>query len=79
MRIGLHTGGAFHTGTDASDYGGDGVHVAARIGAAARAAEILASRETLDGVSTAFRLSEPRTQALQGFDQSFELVSVDWR
>ena len=79
VRIGLHTGGAFHTGTDASDYGGDGVHVAARIGAAARAAEILASRETLDGVSTAFRLSEPRTQALQGFDQSFELVSVDWR
>ena len=79
VRIGLHTGGAFHTGTDASDYGGDGVHVAARIGAAARAAEILASRETLDGISTAFRLSEPRTQALQGFDQSFELVSVDWR
>jgi class 3 adenylate cyclase len=79
VRIGLHTGGAFHTGADASDYGGDGVHVAARIGAAARAAEILASRETLDGVSTAFRLSEPRTQALQGFDQSFELVSVDWR
>ena len=79
VRIGLHTGGAFHTGTDASDYGGDGVHVAARIGAAARAAEILASRETLDGVSTAFRLSEPRTQTLQGFDQSFELVSVDWR
>ena len=79
VRIGLHTGGAFHTGTDASDYGGDGVHVAARIGAVARAAEILASRETLDGVSTAFRLSEPRTQALQGFDQSFELVSVDWR
>ena len=34
VRIGLHTGGAFHTGSDASDYGGDGVHVAARIGAA---------------------------------------------
>ena len=79
VRIGLHTGGAFHTGSDASDYGGDGVHVAARIGAAARAAEILASRETLDGVSTAFRLSEPRPQVLQGFDQAFELVAVDWR
>ena len=75
----MHTGGAFRTGADATDYGGRGVHVAARIGAAARAAEILASRETLDGVGTAFRLSEPRTQALQGFDQSVELVSVDWR
>ena len=79
VRIGLHTGSGFHTGSDASDYGGDGVHVAARIGAIARAAEILASRETLEGVGTAFRLSEPRTQSLQGFDQSFELVAVDWR
>jgi len=79
VRIGLHTGGAFQTGSDATDYGGEGVHAAARIGAAARATEILASRETLDGVSTAFRLSEPRTQALQGFDKSFELVSVEWR
>jgi class 3 adenylate cyclase len=79
VRIGLHTGGAFHTGSDASDYGGEGVHAAARIGAAARAAEILASRETLDGFSTAFRLSEPRAELLQGFDQPFDLVAVDWR
>lgn len=79
VRIGLHTGGAFQTGADSSDYGGEGVHVAARIGAAARAAEILASRETLHGVSTAFRLSEPRAEVLHGFDQPFELVSVDWR
>jgi class 3 adenylate cyclase len=79
VRIGLHTGGAFQTGAEAIDYGGEGVHVAARIGAAARATEILASRETLDGFSTAFRLSEPRAELLQGFDQPFELVSVDWR
>jgi class 3 adenylate cyclase len=79
VRIGLHTGGAFHTGVDTSDYGGEGVHVAARIGAAARAAEILASRETLDGVGAAFRLSEPRAEALQGFEQPIEVVSVDWR
>jgi class 3 adenylate cyclase len=79
VRIGLHTGGAFHTGTDASDYGGEGVHVAARIGAAARAAEILASRETLDGVGSAFRLSEPRAEVFQGFEQPIDVVSVDWR
>jgi class 3 adenylate cyclase len=79
VRIGLHAGGAFHTGADAIDYGGEGVHVAARIGAAARAAEILASRETLDGVGTAFRLSDPRAEVLQGFEQPVEVVSVDWR
>jgi class 3 adenylate cyclase len=79
VRIGAHTGGAFQIGDDASDYGGQGVHVAARIGAAAAAAEILVSRETLDGVGTAFRLSEPRTEQLSGFDQPIEVVSVSWR
>ena len=33
VRIGAHSGGAFRTGADSSDYGGQGVHVAARIGA----------------------------------------------
>ncbi len=79
VRIGVHTGGAFHTGADSSDYGGQGVHVAARIGAAATAAEILVSRETLDGVGTAFRISEPRAEQLSGFDQPVEVVSVNWR
>jgi class 3 adenylate cyclase len=79
VRIGAHTGEAFRTGPDASDYGGQGVHVAARIGAAAGAGEILVSRETLDGVATGFRLSEPRAETLKGFAQPVEVVSVDWR
>jgi class 3 adenylate cyclase len=79
VRIGAHTGGAFHTDADYTDYGGQGVHVAARVGAAAGAGEILVSRETLDGVGTAFRLSEPRTEALKGFEQPLEVVSVHWR
>ena len=79
VRIGAHAGAAFRTDTGATDYGGQGVHVAARIGAAASGAEILVSRETLDGVATAFRLSEPRTQALKGFEQPIEVVLVDWR
>jgi class 3 adenylate cyclase len=79
IRIGAHTGGAFHTDADRSDYGGQGVHVAARIGAAAGAAEILVSRETLDGVPTAFRVSEPRAEQLKGFEQPVDVVSVDWR
>jgi class 3 adenylate cyclase len=79
VRIGAHTGGAFNTGSDVTDYGGQSVHTAARIGAAAGSAEILASRETVDGIATAFRLSEPRAQVLKGFEQPVEVVSVDWR
>ena len=41
--------------SESTDYGGQGVHVAARIGAAAGAGEILVSAETLDGVGAAFR------------------------
>jgi class 3 adenylate cyclase len=78
VRIGLHTGDGFKTGT-ADDYGGQAVHVAARVGAAARAAEILVSRESLEGVATRYRLSEPRAQQLQGLAQPLEVVSVDWR
>ena len=79
VRIGAHTGDAFRTGAEAADYGGQGVHVAARIGAAAGAAEILVSRETADGAGTAFRVSAPRAETLKGFDQPVEVVSVDWR
>ena len=46
-------------------------------GAAAQAAEVLVSRETLDGVDLGFRLSEPRTASVQGFDRPVELVSVE--
>jgi class 3 adenylate cyclase len=79
IRIGAHTAGAFHRDADFTDYSGQGVHTAARIGAAAGAREILVSRETLDGIGTAFRLSEPRAAVLKGFEQPVDVVSVDWR
>lgn len=79
VRIGAHAGGAFRTDAETADYGGQGVHVAARIGAAAKGAEILVSRETLDGAATTFRLSAPRAETLRGFEQPIEVVSVDWR
>ncbi len=79
VRIGAHAGGAFRTEGDATDYGGQGVHVAARIGAAATAGEILVSTETLEGVGSTFRLSEPRAETLKGLDQPVEVVSVVWR
>ena len=54
------------------------MHVAARIGALAQGGEILVSRESLDGGSR-FALSEPRAEALKGFDGEVELVAVAWR
>jgi class 3 adenylate cyclase len=72
----VHTGGAFHKHDD--DYGGEGVHMAARIGALARGGEILVSSESLDGGSR-FSLSAPRSEKLKGFDAPVELVAVDWR
>jgi class 3 adenylate cyclase len=79
VRIGMHTGEAFRTGTDGSDYGGQDVHIAARIGAAAGPAEIVVSTETLDGVGTIFRLSEPRAEQLKGIAEPVEVVSIEWR
>jgi class 3 adenylate cyclase len=76
VRIGAHAGDAFRTG---ADYGGQGVHVAARVGGAATAGEILVSVETLDGVGSSFRVSEPRSEALKGIEQPVDVVAVDWR
>ena len=76
VRIGVHTGGAFHKDDD--DYAGQGVHIAARIGALAQGGEILVSRESLAG-GTRFRVSEPRSEQLKGFEDEVELVAVDWR
>jgi class 3 adenylate cyclase len=79
VRIGVHSGGAFRTGDGYADYAGEGVHLAARIGAAAGAGEILVSRETLDGAGSSFRAAGERTEQLKGFDEPVEVVSVDWR
>jgi len=79
VRIGAHAGAAFRTDADATDYGGQDVHIAARIGATAAGAEILVSRATLDGAASSFRLSEPRTERLKGFEHPIEVVAVDWR
>ena len=75
VRIGVHTGGAFHHGDE--DYAGQGVHMAARIGALATAGEILVSHESVDGGR--YPLSEPRAEELKGFDEPVELVTVSWR
>ena len=76
VRIGLHTGGAFHRADD--DYAGQGVHMAARIGALAGGGEILISADSVDGASR-YALSERRVEELKGLDEPVEVRSVQWR
>jgi len=76
VRIGVHSGKAFHT--EDEDYTGQGVHMAARIGALAGGCEILVSTGSLDGAGR-FRLSEPRSETLKGFAEPVELAAVEWR
>ena len=79
VRIGAHTGDAFENVGDANAYGGEAVHLASRVGAAAGAGEILTSRETLEGAGSDFRTSNPRSETFKGFAEPVEVVNVDWR
>ena len=77
VRIGVHAAGAF--AKDDSDYGGHGVHEAARIGALAGAGEITASLETVRDGARHYPVSEPRTADLKGLSEQTEVVTVEWR
>jgi class 3 adenylate cyclase len=77
VRIGLHTGGAFHREGE-GDYAGHGVNVAARIGALAGGGEILVSCESIEA-GARFPLSQPRSEQLKGFEEPTDLVAVQWR
>ena len=76
VRIGLHAGEAFSK--DEVDFGGHGVHAAARIGALAGAGEIVASAETLAHGAVSYGVSEPRSAELKGISELVEVVSIDW-
>jgi class 3 adenylate cyclase len=77
VRIGVHTAEAAR---EAGDYQGRGVHVAARIGAAATGEEILVSAAALSAMkSVRFDLSDPRQLTLKGVAERVEVRSVRWR
>jgi len=77
VRVGLHTAEAIHEG---GNYRGRGVHVAARVGAAATRDEILVSQATVDAArQVKFTLSEPRTVQLKGVQEPVQVHSVEWR
>ena len=74
VRIGIHAADALHAD---GAYRGRGVHVAARVAAAATGGEILISSESLpDGMTNA--VTEPRSVKLKGLAQPLDVVSVVW-
>ena len=77
VRIGLHAAEATRQG---GDYSGRGVHVAARVGAAAERDEILVSEAVLDASGPIrFPLSEARPLQLKGVKEPVAVRAVDWR
>jgi class 3 adenylate cyclase len=77
VRIGLHAAAGTREGRN---YSGQGVHVAARIGAVAGSEEILATSAALAAAGRVrFPLSEPRSLTLKGVREPVEARSIDWR
>jgi class 3 adenylate cyclase len=75
VRIGVHRAEARVRGMD---YAGKGVHEAARIGSLAGGGEIVASRETVAGMTGRFPTSVPRSVTLKGVTGPVEVVTVEW-
>jgi class 3 adenylate cyclase len=77
VRVGLHTDEAT---LDGSDYRGKGVHLAARVGSAAGAEEIVLSAAALDAAGELrFPVSEVRLVELKGIEDAVELRTIEWR
>ncbi len=76
VRIGLHTSEVTRRG---ADYGGKGVHEAARISALAGAEEIVASAETVEAAGPGVSASEPRSVTLKGISRPVSVVAINWR
>ncbi|HET9498122.1 MAG TPA: adenylate/guanylate cyclase domain-containing protein [Candidatus Limnocylindria bacterium] len=77
VRVGLHAATATRKG---ATYAGRGVHVAARVGAAADREEVLVSAAVLDEAGAIrYTVSEPRVMTLKGVARPVEVRAVDWR
>lgn len=73
VRVGLHEAEATQKGLD---FGGKGVHTAARIGALAGAGEILASQEVVEAAGSRFPVSNRRSVQLKGVADAVEIASI---
>lgn len=75
VRIGIHSAQA--TARD-GDYTGRGVHVTARIAAAATAGEIVASYDALTAAGNAVRHVDERALDLKGLAEPVTVATVEW-
>jgi class 3 adenylate cyclase len=77
VRIGLHTDEATVAG---DDYRGGGVHLAARVGAAAGTDEIVVSDSSLAGTEAlGYPISDPRPVDLKGIKEPVLIRTIEWR
>jgi class 3 adenylate cyclase len=76
VRIGVHATEATERG---GDYGGRGVHEAARIAALAGGGEIVASEDTVAAAGDGFEASDPRDVELKGISEPVRVVTLSWR
>jgi class 3 adenylate cyclase len=77
VRIGLHTAEATR---QRRNYSGRGVHIAARIGAAATGDEILVSATVLAAAGDLrVGVSEPRELTLKGVREPVVARAIEWR
>ena len=77
VRVGLHTAEAT---LDGNDYRGQGVHLAARVGAVAEGDEIVISQAALDPVeSIPFPVTEGRVVELKGITDPVQVHTIGWR
>lgn len=76
VRIGLH---ATEATERAGDYGGMGVHQAARVGALAEGGEILATVGTLEAAGGGFAAGEAREVRLKGIADPVTVAAVEWK
>jgi class 3 adenylate cyclase len=75
VRIGVHATEAVDLG---DDYLGKGVHEAARVGAAARAGEILVTAAVIDAIGGNQAVSNHREVQLKGLALPLSVASIDW-
>jgi class 3 adenylate cyclase len=76
VRIGIHASEATQRG---GDFFGQGVHVAARVAAAAAAGQILATAPMMATVSGSYPASEPKSLAVKGVAEPVDVVELSWR
>jgi class 3 adenylate cyclase/Flp pilus assembly protein TadD len=73
VRVGLHLAEATQK---SGDYGGKGVHAAARIGALAEGGEVLASRDVIDAAGLRLPIGEARSVSLKGVSEPVEVAPI---